>query len=226
MKILVIDQCSKAKKARSTSSDNDLSQQDQSELENTPKYEARDLYEGRQQKFVSDAVDILRENGDEVDRIFISAGYGVVKETEKIPPYKETFAGLSEKEIRERSSELNIQEDVSEILEKQYDLIFFLLGNDYYLSIDMQSILKKIPEEVMTVTFNGESGTNKRQNHVSIPARTQEAKEHGTIVVALKGKYLQNFAEHKKRGVDIQDIDDVSEYCTTEPATQSGSSHH
>jgi hypothetical protein len=74
----------------------------------------------------------------------------------------------------------------------------------------------------MGLVFNQEDLAASRKNVVSIPARTAEAKEHGTIVVALKGRYLQNFARHRKEGATVDEIADIVEYCTTEPTTQTG----
>lgn len=221
MKILIIDQCSKAKKNPDVPVDDSLSHHETVERDDLPKYKARDLYEGRQQEFVSDAVDIFRDNGDEVDRVFISAGYGVVEETEKLLPYDKTFSGLSNGEIRERSSQLKIQEDILELLNREYDLIFFALGNKYYQAIDIDTVLTEVSDKTIVVTFNRDITSNEDINHISIPARTKQAKEQGAIVVALKGKYLKNLAEHRKRGMNIQSKEDVFRYCTTEPSTQS-----
>jgi hypothetical protein len=222
LNILVVDQCSNAKKKSTLpgSVDSSMSRQELIEHEEVPVYRARNLYEGRQQKFISNAVDSLRESKDEVDRIFISAGFGVIDENDLLPPYDMTFAGLSKDEINERSAELGIQESLSDILSSNtYDIIFFALGSDYLLSLDMEELTSKISDETMIVTFNNSEAEGK--NQVSIPARTEDAKEQGTIVVALKGRYLQNFAEHRTRGSKVEDVEDLVEYCTTQLTSQS-----
>jgi hypothetical protein len=222
LNILVVDQCSNAKKKSTLpgSVDSSMSRQELIEHEEVPVYRARNLYEGRQQKFISDAVDSLREGKDEVDRIFISAGFGVIDENDLLPPYDTTFADLSKDEINERSAELGIQEDLSEVLSSNtYDIIFFALGSDYLLSLDMEDITSKVSDDTMVVTFNNSEVEG--ENQVSIPARTEDAKEQGTIVVALKGRYLQNFAEHRARGSKVEDIEDLVKYCTTQLTSQS-----
>jgi len=42
--------------------------------------------------------------------------------------------------------------------------------------------------------FNREVVEDQFDNIVSVPARTEDAKRHGTIVVGLKGHYMKNFA--------------------------------
>lgn len=225
LKLLIIDQCSSSKKESELpgSVDPSLSREELVEHDEVPAYKARDLYEGRQQRYISNAVDRLREHGDEVERKFISAGYGVVDEDTLLPPYDETFAGLSKKDIQKLSSKLGIQEDIINAVtpEEPYDVVFFALGKEYYQSIDMDTVLVKIPESTKVVVFNGVVSKDETQNLVSIPARNKEAKEQGTIVVALKGRYLQNFAEHRSGGAEVGDITELEEYCTTRPTTQS-----
>jgi hypothetical protein len=225
LKILIVDQCSNSKKESELpdSVEPSLSREELVEHDDVPAYKARDLYEGRQQRYISSAVDSLRENGDETDRIFISAGYGVVDEKDLLPPYDTTFSGLSKDEIQERSSELGIQGDILDAVtpDDPYDVIFFALGKEYYQSVDMGTVIAEIPDSTKVVIFNGVVSKDENQNLVSIPARNREAKEQGTIVVALKGRYLQNFAEHRSKGAEVGDITELKEYCTTRPTKQS-----
>jgi hypothetical protein len=224
LEILVIDQCSNTKKESELpeSVDPSLPLRELVNHDNVPVFKARNLYEGRQQKYISQAVDQLRKNGDATDRLFVSAGYGIVDETDLLPPYDKTFSGLSESQIRQSASELNIPEDVREwCTKKTYDIIFFALGSDYYSAINIESLLPEIADNTMVVTFNGDVEPDGTENHISIPARTKDAKEQGTIVVALKGRYLQNFATHRSNGSEINKISDIEEYCTTSPTTQS-----
>lgn len=229
MRLLIIDQCSGSKNVPE-----DFDQFDESDLEihtreelidrqGVPALPARDLYRGRQQQFVGNAVDRLRENGDSVDRIFISAGFGVVDEETKLPPYNVTFSDYSEEEIEDRSHKLGIHEDILHRIRTTpvYDVVFFILGTDYYQSLDLIEIMEELPDSTIGVLFNQDGRTDPYRNVISIPARTDEAKENGTIVVALKGRYLQNFAEHRAHGATVENPDDIEMYCTTEYTTQS-----
>lgn len=228
MKVLVIDQCSKAKEHRDASQSFDASDIDEHGLDElrdrrgTESKAARKLYAGRQQEYISDAVDRLRAAGDSVDRYFISAGFGLVEETEELPPYDVTFAGRLKTEIKERADKLSIQDNLLKLVTGDYDIIFLALGGDYYASFDLRTLLEAVSSETWVVCFNHESVTDTFENVVSLPARTAEAKEQETIVVALKGRYLQNFASHRSNGKQVTSTEDIETFCTTEYTTQTG----
>jgi len=230
MRILIVDQCSGSKDVPDSAPVFDAADIDEHGREGllardeVPAIPARRLYTGRQQKYIDSAVDRLRAAGDTVDRMYVSAGFGLVDERTELPPYNMTFADMSADEIDERATLLSIASDVREAVDTDppYDVVVFALGNDYYRACDLQAVLDALPSETIAVVFNREDITADRANVVSIPARTTEAKEHGTIVVALKGSYLQNFARHRTEGAIVDEIGDVVEYCTTEPTTQTG----
>lgn len=228
MNVLIIDQCSKAKTHPEGFAPYDEAGIDNStkqellEAEGVPAKKARDLYAGRQQSYITQAAEKLREVGDSVDRYFISAGFGLVEEDEHLPPYNVTFANYSSAEIQERANSLQIEESLLDVISDEYDIVFFALGNDYYQSFELSAIVAEIPSDTLVVAFNQESITAGFENAISLPARTKEAKEHGTIVVALKGKYLQNFADYRSHGKTVDSITDLEKYCTTEYTTQSG----
>lgn len=220
MKILIIDQCSKAKNYAE-----DFTPIDEETLESTsltdlqeqsrpPAIEARKMYGGRQQRYIGQAVASLRSSGDEVDRYFISAGFGLVEETERLPPYDVTFAEKSKGEVKSRGEQLGIECQLIEIIGGEYDLIFFALGADYYASFNLSNVLQRVSKDTWAVCFNHESMTDPFDNVVSLPARIEQAKEQETIVVALKGRYLRNFAEYRSRGRQISSRDDIVMYCT------------
>lgn len=228
MKILVIDQCSKEKDHPDTIKPYDAetidgsTREDLLERNSTPRKKACNLYAGRQQSYITEAVDKLRGAGDTVDRYFISAGFGLVAEDDLLPPYNVTFADYTPEEIERRASKLDIESDIVDLLSGDYDLVFFTLGSDYYRSMNLSAILEATPSDTWIVCFNCQSHTEGFANAMSIPARTEQAKEHGTIVVALKGKYLQNFAEYRSHGRQVSGTEDIKAYCTTSYTTQSG----
>lgn len=230
MRILVIDQCSAAKEYPEESpvfSADELDSRSKEDLfagDRVAARKARSLYGGRQQRYVAEAVDGLRQAGHDVDRYFISAGFGLVEESERLPPYEVTFNEMPVEEIRSRADELGISEDVQLLVSADvpYDLVFFAIGKKYYVSVDLDEILSAVPTETSVVLFNQDEFAERHENAVSIPARTEEAKAHGTIVVALKGLYLKNFADHVTAGAAVDRLEDVVDYCTQESTTQTG----
>lgn len=228
MNILVIDQCSKDKVQlpdEDTYTKEDLADggsTDEVRANADLTLRAVDLYTGRQQKFITRAAEKLESRaGDTVDRYFISAGFGLVHETDPLPPYDVTFTDSSAREIERRATDLGIERKLLNLVTGEYDIVFFALGSDYYGTFDLSVVLDAISPDTWVVCFNHESVTESYPNVLSLPARTEQAKEQKTIVVALKGKYLQNFAEHRAHDADVLDLDDLETYCTTPYGSQS-----
>ncbi len=209
--ILVIDQCSGSKDVPNDAPVFDADETLQSspkallDLDNVPRIAARDLYTGRQQQYVQEAVRRLRSNGHNVDQYFISAGFGLVSEDDLLPPYEVTFSSMKVAEIRERSSNLHIQKDLRHVLrESGYDIVFFTLGKDYYVSIDIDEMVQEVRSDQIGVVFNRELVEDQFDNIDSIPARLEDAKRHNTTVLGLKGLYMKNFARY---------VDEVETIC-------------
>lgn len=230
MRFLIVDQCSHTKAipdAVERFDDQTLTSHSREELldrAHVPAVPAGELYDGQQQRLISSATDRLRATGDSVDRVFISAGFGIVDETTELPPYNVTFTDRSDDAITQRARTLEIHGDLQRYIQSgsPYDAIFFALGKNYYLSFDLAELLATIPDTTKIILFNREGVATAHPNVCSIPARTGEAKEQGTIVVALKGQYLLNFAKHREQGMDVNGLADIVSYCTTPITEQTG----
>lgn len=227
MDILIIDQCSNSKSHPDESTVFDAEEIDEAGLEALRARDecvclpARKLYAGRQQRYISEAVDSLRANNHTVDRYFISAGFGLIEENEELPPYEVTFTDMNDSEIESRSASLKISEQICEaITSNSYDIVFLALGSDYYQALDLSEVLAVLPENTLGVTFNQEEDTEQYENIISIPARTEQAKEQETIVVALKGVYLKNFSRHLANGELPETITEIQLACLSEPTSQ------
>jgi len=220
MNILIIDQCSKNKSTETaTNLDFDtIRRQSRERLvedEDIPTVPAGRLYTGRQQQHINDAVELLRAHGHDVDRYFLNAGFGLVNETTPLPPYDTTFADMDDTAIRQRTQELGLTDEVQTLITSQnpYDIIFLPLGWDYYYSLDLDAILAATPDSSTVVLFNQEDRDDPANGVVSIPARTDEARQQGVIVVALKGVYLHHFAEHISNGAVVNEPTDIRDHC-------------
>ncbi|ESP86860.1 hypothetical protein K933_17292 [Candidatus Halobonum tyrrellensis G22] len=155
-----------------------------------------------------------------MERHFISAGFGLVGESEKIPPYEMTFSGMRMNKVRQRSSRLNIKPDLERLLRKSNpDIVFFALGKKYYASIDIDELVQELKPNQIGVVFNRELADDQFENIVSVPARLEDAKRHGTIVIGLKGLYLENFAKYlsEVEAVDTELIDKLCRHIEEEP---------
>lgn len=115
------------------------------------------LYIGNQAKRVRTAIDILRKN-HLVDYFIISAGFGLLKENELIPPYECTFSDKGKRVITEMAEELGIRKDIKKI-QSGYDLIFLILGKNYLHTLGgLDTIRSKGRELIVFDKIKSEDG--------------------------------------------------------------------
>jgi hypothetical protein len=99
-------------------------------------YPAREMYSGYQTRELVKGVDLLREiKGVEIDFFILSAGFGLIKEKKRIPPYDCSFVGMRKNEIKARSEALSIPRDFNKIIKKPYDLAYLALGQKYLFAL-------------------------------------------------------------------------------------------
>lgn len=149
---------------------------------------AAEMYTGQQHLYLMQGLEQVRAiHGNGIaDLHIISAGYGLLSESDVIVPYNVTFQGLKKKKILARSDRLQLHERV-ETLIAGYDLVFFLLGKEYVQAL-------RLPFEVPgTVTQIFLLGTGYRKlipglpNVHFVPAGSGLARELSVMGVALKG---------------------------------------
>lgn len=202
MNVLVIDQCSATKDSpgevrKLTLGQVDRYRNDALNAEGIHTVPAKELYQGRQHPYVDSAVATLRQNGHTVDRYFISAGFGLVEESESLPPYEVTFSSMTDREIDARASTLGIPDAfVGLVSDPRYNLVLVPVGNDYTRSAQLEAAIPEVPETTTVVLFNQEPIADSHANVASISARNADAKRHGVGAVALKGYYVENLARN------------------------------
>ena len=79
-------------------------------------------------------VEQYRKQGGTIDIAIVSAGYGLLEETAGIVPYEVTFNSMSKTEIRAWSNQIGITKALQKRI-RDYDVIFFLLGDKYLEAI-------------------------------------------------------------------------------------------
>lgn len=104
-------------------------------------------YTGEQHNKTVEGLNILREKGVSVDLNIISAGYGLIKETDQIAYYDLTFFNKKDFpkgcDIITWSKRLRIQENVIKAI-SNYDIVFFLLGEHYLTALNLPLNLTSI----------------------------------------------------------------------------------
>lgn len=230
MNIFIVDQCCKRKSHPDDCSvfgQETIDQNSREDLINRSDscgIPAKDLYQGRQQQAISQAVTTLRADGHSVTRIFISAGFGVVQELTPLPPYNVTFKGMGKATIRDRADELQINKDLAHRISTvdQPDVAFLPLGSDYLEAIDLDQVLETLPNVTNVVLFNQEDRTESEECLVSLSARNQDASQYGVNAIELKGHYLERFASRVSDEGPPDDSEELISYCRDDLTSQTG----
>ena len=138
-----------------------------------------------------------------IDLAIISAKYGLLRECDPIVPYDETFQGLKKRDILERSDSLQIHEKTEDLI-KGYDLVFFLLGNEYVQALQLPF---DVPDTVTQIFLLGK--THKKlipnlPNVHFVPAGSELAKELSVMGIALKGVVFKKLCQVvRRRGLQV-----------------------
>ena len=105
---------------------------------------AAEMYTGDGHKFVRQALGELRGHGYHVSHFILSAGYGLLNESDQIVPYNVTFSGVSKAWIRERGQRLRLRNRLIEIASK-HDRVILILGREYLEAIGLPLPVAELP---------------------------------------------------------------------------------
>lgn len=167
------------------------------------KYAAGEMYTGKQHKRLMEGIDLLRNKyGREIiDVNIVSAGYGFIDELKQIVPYEVTFNSMKANEVLEWSNFLDINNKVSEKI-KEYDLVFFLLGDQYLKSIQLP--LKGTSKDQKLIFLANKASKKVIPNnkpYYRIEITQDDTKDFGSGNIELKGHLFklisQEIAEDK-----------------------------
>ena len=106
---------------------------------------ARDMYTGPQSIELVRAVDLLRTIPNvEIQLVILSAGFGMLKEDEMVPPYDCSFTTMRMAEVLKRSEELKLKISFTNIINEGFNLIYLALGTRYLAALgkDVLSMVK------------------------------------------------------------------------------------
>ena len=180
---------------------------------------AAEMYTGGEHGDVRDAVSRLCEVAN-VEWYIISARFGLLRHDTQIPPYDCTFSdtgsvrervkryGYSPGEltiddsIRVVGRELGIPRDIRTQLDKQYDLVFVVLGKEYLLSTD--DAFSEIPESTTALAFAARGNRHLIGGCEWTPATEDEREAHGTTHMRLRGKQLLTLANNVENEQELQ----------------------
>ena len=226
MDILVLSPCSKDKRYDPVLDCEDVDEHSREELvQEHSEYTttAADMYTGREHKHVEKAVTHLREITD-VDWYIISAGFGLLRDMTEIPSYECGFSDIESVRTRAKRTghdigdltndetiqavgrEKGIPQAFSDVLSREYDLLFVVLSEPYLLSV--VDALTEIPEQTTAFAF----ASNGSRQYVGdcnwIPATEAERKALETTWMGLRGKQFRELAF----SVDRRELDQLLEH--------------
>ena len=180
---------------------------------------AVEMYTGAQHRLLMEGLEQVRARYKEevIDLYIISAGYGLLNESDVIAPYNVTFTGLNKKKLLARSNSLQLHEQV-EALIAHYDFVFFLLGEKYIRALQLPFEGSDTGTQIFLLGKGYRKLIPDASNTHFVPVGNDLARELGVMGVALKGfvfrqlcvavcrEGLQIFEEVRKNPQRILDV--------------------
>lgn len=152
---------------------------------------ARDMYTGQHHQSVMRTVERLRQAWPwtRVEVVVVSAGYGVIDESDLIIPYDATFAGLAPTIARERARRLGIRQRLQSRLGDHEAAL--LLLSEVYLSVLDPPLMQARSE----VYFAAPSQHLAGQGIVHIPAGLEQSRTLGVAPRMVRAALFERFVE-------------------------------
>lgn len=156
---------------------------------------AIDLYTGEQHRHVVAGMRQLRMHyGSDFVRLrIVSAGYGVVDESDGLLPYEATFNGMRSADARAWAQRLRIPEKIREAV-SGFSLVVFLLGSKY-LAAASPPVIPARGQRFVFLCAASEANRCTASSVTVVPAGVGETRVFGSGLVGLKGKMFRLFAQ-------------------------------
>lgn len=210
-KVLVITSCTGSKIHRP---DDALTQEDFMDLQRLGEKEknlhlyrlpAGKMYTGAQHLRLNEGVLALREKygSDIVDVYIVSAGYGLISENYPILPYEITFNTMKKGEIVQWAQFLEINEKMEELL-PCYDLVFFLLGENYIQALQLPFAQVNDKQRLVFICSNSSQRLIPQESpYFTVLLGPDDAKEFHYGIVGLKGQLFKLFAHEAVKSSNL-----------------------
>ncbi len=133
-----------------------------------------------------------------IDLAIISAKHGLLNECKVIAPYDCTFPNgrtkAGKRRIKERSNCLKIHEHTMELI-RHYDLVFFLLGNEYVQALQLPFGVTDAVTQIFLLGSTHRRLIPNSPNVHFVPAGSELAKELSVMGIALKGVVFKKLCD-------------------------------
>jgi queuine/archaeosine tRNA-ribosyltransferase len=162
---------------------------------------AEKLYTGMQHARLMRGISTIRKNKHfKVDLQILSAGYGLVPGSKKLPPYEATFNGMKMKELAEWAEFLNVPGDVRKTLAKSYDLILVLLGDGYLRACQFDDAVQLGGPSVFLTGKASAKRLPSLENLQTVILGNPDTRKFACGLVGLKGEVAARLCEHIASG--------------------------
>ena len=157
---------------------------------------AAKMYTGPQHRNLMEGLEqVWKVHGKQtIDLAIISAKHGLLNECKVIAPYDCTFPNgrtkTGKRRIKERSDCLKIHEHTMELI-RHYDLVFFLLGNEYVQALQLPFNRTDAVTKIFLLGETYKKLIPNLPNVHFVPAGSKLARELRVMGVALKGVVLK-----------------------------------
>ncbi len=141
------------------------------------------IYRGEQHLRLMRGVSHARAKGVRVDVFIVSAKHGLIRGTDRIDPYNESFADMKRYERLEAYRKFDLDRRVGECL-RDYDLGLIALGEAYAEPIGFRRFFYEAP----TLRFVASPVQTKSAVYREVAAGKDQAKAFACGLVGLKGE--------------------------------------
>jgi hypothetical protein len=172
------------------------------------------MYTGQQHLRLIEGIELLRvAYGREVmDLSIVSAGYGLVHEEKEIVPYEVSFNNMKAGEIKDWAKLLKINQSVSQMI-KDYDLVFFLLGDKYLQALELPLDTNNNQKIIFLASKTSRKLIPNKHPYYFIEVGKAEARSFSYGLVGLKGYLFKLLAQEiVKQGMEIIESIDKDPY--------------
>jgi hypothetical protein len=109
-----------------------------------------EMYTGTSRNFVINAIKMLRDKGYSVSHFILSAGYGLLSESDLIVSYNVTFSGAPKAWIRERGRHLRLREQLV-ARAREHEQVVLILGREYLTAIGLPLPVDSLPPTIIYI---------------------------------------------------------------------------
>lgn len=173
-----------------------------------PRIPAAHLYAGLSHKRMMQGIEAYRHaHVGRVELYIVSAGMGVIEETEPVFPYEATFTTLRGQKRIQWAQDLGIVQNISNIMTKSADLRIVLLGREYLEVTQLRSLSCPVPTVVLAAPSAGDLIPH---GALHVPLGQKQAAHFHHTLVALKGELVRRvliaIAQREKNGENVRTL--------------------